>query len=301
MTATDLQRSPTSASLLLSSDPQHQNTLDASRLNSPDVAAQHLGGPPDLLQSPSQQMFPTPSPYDLTDRTSRRAYLRQVRKGPSFSQVQIDRALTIIQYHRATSHKSFVKIRNELLRGSIAGLTHLSATDVDNAVAMFGPCAHCLAGKMRSPSQTPLQVPSNLTPGQAWEVDFLFTYHNNSPTKRPILICVCVLTGYLVAIPLPSRGSVDVERAGQILHRVLTAHFPTALQTQDLRIHADHESVFGTLAAQIPGCKLCPRPIGDHANRVERYIGIIEERVDAQVHETLRCPYGLASFRVLIF
>ena len=247
-----------------------------------DVPMSNLGGTSPV---PESQISIAPSPYELVDRTARRQYLRKVRSGKTLTSTQLNRALIVMAYHRASGHKSMTKIRQEIQRGSLVGLEAITTTDVDNAVATFGPCSHCLAGKMRSPSQTSNAIPSNAVPGQYWELDFMFTHHANAHTKHPILICVCLLTGFIICIPLPSRGIPDVERAGQILHRAINSNFPAALATGIIRIFNDHEPSFQMLAAQIPGCRAEPRPIGDHANTVERYIGIIGERLDAHVHQ----------------
>jgi hypothetical protein len=222
---------------------------------------------------------------DLGYSPSRHGKAKQLAQSYGITQAAFDRALTVLAYHSATGHKSLDKIKEELLSGAITDLGDITAQDVQTCIDLFGPCPHCLAGKMKSQKQMPNPIPDDALPGQHWEIDLMFTHFANSSQKHPIIIMVDLVTGYLVAIPLPSKGAADIDKAGLAFKRLLSAAFPKAMESQSISLYSDHERALNSMAAHVLGAKWKPRPIGDHANTVERYVGIIKERMEAQLHD----------------
>ena len=214
--------------------------------------AEQLGG--------TTMLQPTPQPAQLLDNDlgyspSRNSKAKQLAQSYGVSQVAFDRALQVLLYHSACGHKSLEKIKEELLSGAITDLADITAKDVQTCIDLFGPCPHCLAGKMKSQKQRSNSIPSDALPGQHWEIDLMFTYFANSPQKHPIIIMVDLVTGYLVAIPLPSKGAADIDKAGMAFKRLLMASFPKALESQTISLYSDHEKALNSMAAHVHGAK----------------------------------------------
>jgi hypothetical protein len=211
-----------------------------------------------------------------------------------YTKYQLRKALRILNYHQATSHKSFDKIKLEIKRGALQDIEDLTELDVDICIDLFGPCPQCLAGSMRNNPQSSNIIPDTALPGQYWEIDYVHHFYNNSAKKKCSLLAVCIKSGHLIFIPVESRSSADAVKAGTSFNKYLKAHFPKAVLSNDIHIYSDHESALKSFSEPILGCKPHPRPIGDHANRVERWIGIIEQRANSTIKEIFD-TYGIVT------
>ena len=269
--------------------------------NGTSVTVGNSGGPVDNNQQ-NVNLKLSPTILDLSSCRSRKAYANRVHRqsviASPYTKYQLRKALRILNYHQATSHKSFAKIKEEIKRGALIDIEDLTELDVDICIDLFGPCPQCLAGSMRNNPQSSNIIPDTALPGQYWEIDYVHHFYSNSAKKKSSILAVCIKSGYLIYIPVESRSSADAVKAGASFNKYLKAHFPNAVRSNDIHIFSDHETALKSFCEPTLGCKPHPRPIGDHANRVERWIGIIEQRANSTVQDVLD-TYGIVTPGVL--
>jgi len=160
-----------------------------------------------------------PSTLDLISCKSRKAYANRVHResiiASPYTNYQLRKALCILNYHQATSHKSFAKIKLEIKRGALQDVEDLKElqVDVDICIDLFGPCPQCLAGSMRNNPQSLNIIPDTVLPGQYWEIDYVHHFYSNSAMKKSSILAVCIKSGHLIFIPVESRSSADAVKA----------------------------------------------------------------------------------------
>jgi hypothetical protein len=87
-------------------------------------------------------------------------------------------------------------LKNNNLEG-----THLTAQDVRNAAAIYGPCIACLQGKMKAPREPTSTAPLATAIGEKIHCDIL-PIPTSIGGNNFILYCVDDKSDYVVAVPM---------------------------------------------------------------------------------------------------
>ena len=190
---------------------------------------------------------------------------------------QLRRAEEAEQLHHDRNHPSDDALCADLSHGKIPWST-LTCPDVRLNRSLRGPCAHCLAGKMKAP-RTPSSTSAPATsPGAVLSFDI-----HQLPETSP--------GGFTHAIHVVDEHSGKLDIIGSISKTTLAIsravrHLIVEYNADGHRVghmHGDAEKVNASLlsALGLLGIKLQLSLPGEHAKRIERYERTLNERATA--------------------
>jgi hypothetical protein len=192
--------------------------------------------------------------------------------------------LSIIKKHNIRSHQQ-LKARSQRLPNQISANQQQLRGDMPTNEANIQPL-QILIKRNPTTGNGELSLSSqhitNALSGQLWELDFMDIHHDNSPAKKPILIAVSQVSGYVVAIPMDSKSESALINAGRTFTRMLNKEFPALLKALKIQSFDDPKAAMTLLASKIQNRPTLHR---DNLNTVGRYIGIIQDRMNTIIGE----------------
>ena len=203
-----------------------------------------------------------------------------------YSQMQKRRAFEALRLHQALNHRS-VAFMIELLESGALVNTELTRADVLNMQAIYGRCIACDRAKAKAPPPTAWAIPTDAIPGEYWEADLFYVPGDNQLKKKPLMLCVDMVSGTEIILNMESRSRKAFTNAGKRFGTKLKALFPEALR---IRVRTDREHAFRHFATSFRGGIWVKCPNGSHPTTVERHIGVIKECMVAKLQEL---PYNL--------
>lgn len=192
-----------------------------------------------------------------------------------FSLAQQNQAEAVRRFHMCLCHPSDKTLINALNAGCILG-TRFTAKDVKNAELLFGPCPHCLAGKVTRPHYTASLNPPADSVGSILHCDIFCFAEPTIGGNRFYLLVVDEFSGFLIFHPLTSKSTPSLESA---FNEVIA--FYACYQHKLSLIETDSESNLAACATFLASRQVLLRqvPPYQHAQRVERYVRTILDKV----------------------
>jgi hypothetical protein len=185
------------------------------------------------------------------------------------------RAAKVMQLHEACSHPSDTTLTLALNNGLLIG-TPLTARDVLNARDIYGPCPACIAGKITKPTFTASTNEPAYRTGQTIHVDILGLHEASIGGYLHYLFCVDEFSSFKTLIPVRTKQTTDLL----IGFTDLKAQYATYKHNIQ-KIQCDSESSLAscTTGLGLQGISLATVPPYQHAQRVERHVRTVNDRV----------------------
>jgi hypothetical protein len=190
------------------------------------------------------------------------------------SSAQLAKAKQAWKLHHALGHPGLDSLSNSLNAGVILGCS-ATTKDLRLAYKLFGPCSHCLAGKITKPSYKPSLTTPVTSVGEYVHMDLIPLSKVSLGGSKFGLIVVDEFSGFLILITLNSKSTKSLERAiTEVISR---------FKRHNHRIRnliTDSESNFSACSTFIGLCGIVPKqvPPYQHAQRMERYVRTINDR-----------------------
>jgi hypothetical protein len=212
--------------------------------------------------------------------------LQSVTAYPSLSNVKfnheqmerIEMAGALLKY---LHYPSTTAVATTISMGAFSMASPLDAKDIHNYDQLYGPNPHYLAGKY---SQKPM--PSSLNPpapsvGYALNMDIRKLKSKSPQGFTHAIHVVSEHEGYFSVIPAKTASGTDLFDA-------LYSYIATTYNAKGHKVvvaHADAESVMKSMRANFGsiGITLTLSPPGQHAQRCERYIQTMDNRVRSTI------------------
>jgi hypothetical protein len=166
------------------------------------------------------------------------------------------------------------------LNNNIFPGTTLSGQDVRNSIALFGPCPHCIEGKMRAPSEPSSNSQPASAIGEIIHIDYIPLPEESIAKNRCLWFAVDEFSGYIYAIASPSKSKSDVIH---VFNRII-AHFAAfghRSKLQNFRSDDDVAIKAAIFHLNSLGINLATTPKDLHEKRAERMIQTIKSRARA--------------------
>ena len=209
-----------------------------------------------------------------------------------YTEAQQERAQQAVALHEAMGHPSDAALIEMLKSPSLINCP-ISASDVSNARAIYGPCSVCLEGKPRpvKGSNASLDQFTVTAPGQLLHVDVAFIQ------KVPHLFCVDDLSGFMSMVRLISKASVAVQNGLLTIINFYRSHLKVVQM-----VSSDHEAVFLSCEQFLNshGIKYRARIPGEHEVIAERGMRRVREAMRTKMLElTYQLPVTFLPFLAL--
>lgn len=210
----------------------------------------------------------------------------------SFSKEQTERAKEVRSLHYALLHPSdnslIVALKNGLMLG-----TRLTESDVKNAAKILGPCIHCMAGKITRPTYTTSMAEPAKSVGAIVHCDLYCFKEPIIGNSKFALISLDEFSGYLSYYPLENKSRRTIQDNG--FFKLVGKY--KSFKKEITKIETDAEV---TLASCEPflgslGIQLKQVPPYQHAQRIERYVRTIKDRIRCVLDQLV---YELPSFLI---
>jgi hypothetical protein len=202
---------------------------------------------------------------------------------------EVRRAKQVIKLHTDSGHPSNKYLKLALKNGVILG-SCLTERDVDLCERIFGKCIHCIAGKSTIPSQGVSNSPPATKVGEIVHVDILAFPSLTLAKNKYFVFALDEFSGFLTMIPLQSKDLHDLNKGlEQLINEFKT--FSHIIK----KIVSDSESVLISCTNFLggKGIEMNHSPPYQHAQRVERYVRTLNERMRT-ILDSL--PYDLPLF-----
>lgn len=222
---------------------------------------------------------------DLCDKV--KAYYKVYEKTERhYSAEERDRAKSANELCNQLGHPSDQAVITALDNGLFSQL-HLTSQDFRNARDIYGPCPHCIEGKMRlSKEKTSISPPANEI-GEHLHGDLIILRNKSIGGYNFILFMVDEKSGYCIGVPLETKGKKSIEDAmkGMVQEYNQYGH-------KVLKITCDDERTLMSAKAELAalGVHLDSTPPDLHEKRAERYIQTLKRRKAAMLASL---PYEL--------
>ena len=195
------------------------------------------------------------------------------------------KAQQAIQLHQALRHPSD-KALSAMLSGNSTLNSEISAVDLANARAIYGPCPHCLEGKPyphEGSHETFDPGGEPQKPGELLHVDIVYI------DGRPRLFSVDHVTGYISIIIMESKSRKSVEKAYEQLINSYLANSKVVKM-----ISSDHEATLKSCESYLGsrGVKTALRIPYEHEKVAERSVRMLREKMETTRREL---PYDLPT------
>lgn len=196
--------------------------------------------------------------------------------GHKYSKEQKQRAAEVIKLHSTLCHPSDKILITALNSGLIIG-TQLTPQDVHNARAIYGPCIHCIAGKtVRKPYPQRSQAPPAEKVGDIVHVDI---YVFGTPTiggNKHCLFSVDEYSGYIHFVTIKDKTQLSLEEG---FYKLIGEYKSNGHTIK--KISTDSETNLTACQSFLghQGVKLHQSPPYQHAQRVERYVRTVKDRM----------------------
>lgn len=209
-----------------------------------------------------------------------------------FSKEQTQRAKEVRSLHYALLHPSdnslIVALKNGLMLG-----TRLTESDVKNAAKILGPCIHCMAGKITRPTYTTSMAEPAKSVGAIVHCDLYCFKEPIIGNSKFALISLDEFSGYLSYYPLGNKSKQTIQDNG--FFKLVGKY--KSFKKEITKIETDAEA---TLASCEPflgsmGIQLHQVPPYQHAQRIERYVRTIKDRIRCVLDQLV---YELPSFLI---
>jgi hypothetical protein len=194
----------------------------------------------------------------------------------SYSTKQKTRAADVLKLHYMLGHPSNITLKSAIESGNIIN-TNLVAADVDIYAAIYGPCPHCVVGKVNKPSyESSTSAPKSMI-GERVHMDLKQMKEQQADGGHTwLLISVDQYSGYMHAVTTKTKSKEDVWTA----FKIIIAWY----KSYNHRIHeimTDSESTFKSLqnAIRLLGIKALFTTPYQHEQRIERHIQVINQRI----------------------
>ena len=193
------------------------------------------------------------------------------------------RAQEAIQLHNALDHPSD-KAMAEMLKSPSMINVPITAQDLANARAIYGPCPHCLEGKPHPHvgKHRSFDGESEPTkPGELLHVDIVYI------AGDPYLFSVDHVSGYMNLFHMKSKSKASLQKGFEQLINFYRSNLKVVRM-----ISSDHEVVIKSSEVYLNGLsvKLALRIPYEHEKTAERYVRMIREKMEAKLREL---PYRL--------
>ena len=198
---------------------------------------------------------------------------------PIFTPEQVERAHKVRHFHIVLGHPSDATLTRAFNNGLVIG-TELTATDVSNAHLILGDCTGCLAGKRIKPSYYSKKDEPAAVVGQVLHADiFILTPEDGKLTyggSDVMLFVVDEFSGYLTIKNMKDKSKNELIRAFNLIISEYRAY-----GHEILKIKSDSENNLKSCKPHLNnnGIKYKATPPYQHAQRVERYVRSIKQRM----------------------
>jgi hypothetical protein len=200
---------------------------------------------------------------------------QKVTSNKSYSKEQRWRALQV-KYLLKFAHMSNSTLKRALDTGVFAG-TALTSADVDVYIDIYGPCSSCICGKLTRPSY---RKPSDTAPtvrtgqhlwGDLWPFDEIVVGVFNN-----YIIGIDEHSDYGTALPIDTKHTPKVLNGLLGMVSMYGRHGHTVE-----KIVTDSENTFRACEVELGmrGIELTHTPPYQHAQRVERFVRTVKDRM----------------------
>jgi hypothetical protein len=244
------------------------------------------------VESYSQEAFTTTQDDKLSDNITREEEVDKKKQMIVYTKEQIARAQEVIKLHLSLDHPSNYNLINALNNGIILG-TRLTEQDVVRSEHVFGKCIHCIAGKTVKPAFKPSESEPAEKIASIIHADIHTFSDLTIGSNVGCIISVDEFSCYIYVVMLKSKSMLYLNLAFDdiISHYKLYGHSVVKFQTDsesNLGACTIHLTEVGVILEQVPPYQ--------HAQRIERYIRTINDRVrailDTLVYELPPKLYG---------
>jgi hypothetical protein len=209
-----------------------------------------------------------------------------------YTKEQVSRANEVIKLHQSLDHPSNRILINALNNGIILG-TRLTERDVVRSEHIYGRCIHCIAAKTTKQSFKASKSEPAEKVGSIVHADLHSFAETTIGGNEGHIICVDEFSCYMYVVMLKSKSMFYLNLAFDdiISHYKLYGHTIKKFQT-------DSESNLGACTVHLNEMKVLLEqvPPYQHAQRIERYVRTINDRVratlDTLVYELPPKMYG---------
>lgn len=232
------------------------------------------------LPDPAHHLPPLPPPPERNQWTVTPVPLPiGDRQGRHLSAEEQGRASEAWKLCTTLGHPGHDKIAKDLDNNCYRD-THLTSSDVRNAVNFYGPCPACMEAKMRPPPEPTSTSPPANNVGEAIHADIWQFKAKTLGGHTHGLIAVDEKTGYVFLIPMPTKHTTALMEACKEIINFFHSYGHTVK-----RLCTDSENnllaLKGFLAAN--SILYVSLPPGLHEKRIERYVQTIKRRRDAML------------------
>jgi hypothetical protein len=197
-----------------------------------------------------------------------------------------EKHLTPEQLHRAKrawnlcsllGHPGFDKIATDLDNG-VHPNVDLTSHDVRNAVYKFGPCPHCMEGKMNNPKAVSSTSPPANEIGEHLHADLIKLETVCIGGYTQLLVAVDEKSAFFSVIPAVSKGTQSLCDCFDSMVAIYASfgHRVTKITTDSEPVLKACKNHLGLM-----GIQLTNTPPDLHERRVERYIQTLKKRKNA--------------------
>lgn len=193
----------------------------------------------------------------------------------SYSVEQKHRARLAWSIHHALGHPGYSSLSKSFDAGVILGC-RITSADLKLAYVLFGKCSHCQAGKITKISFKPSLNPPASMVGERVHVDIWPLSVTSLGGAKYVLVGVDEFSGFLTVGKLISKSQTSLEEALASLFSMYKRY-----KHEVGSIITDSESNFGACDTFIGLHGAIPKQIPpyQHAQRIERYVRTINDRV----------------------
>jgi hypothetical protein len=189
------------------------------------------------------------------------------------------RAKEVYEFCGFLGHTGMKNLRKALVHGSYHNDTNLTATDLDNALKLFGPCPGCTQGKMVAPKALSSTEEPARAIGDRVYCDIVPFPENCKGVMGDLvgkLFGVDEKTGYVVVVGIKTKK--QVVDATLTLLSIYNMH-----GHQVKHLVFDDEKIVNSIRDAVAKYKIrvTTTPAGMHNKRSERYTRTLKERMSA--------------------
>eukprot|EP01041_Mallomonas_annulata_P010800 gene10800-22546_t len=225
----------------------------------------------------NQELSKPMSSSSAIDNNLSQASLRTPNKVEvsTYSTDQIKRANKVRYLHCVLGHPSKGVLVNALSNGVITG-TRFTSNDINITELILGPCPHCIRGKVTQQSFRPSDSTPSDRPGSTIHCDIMALPELSIGGNRFVLFTVDDFSGYISLVGL-------VDKEVKTLCKGIDSLIATYSQHKIIinNILTDHESNLSACLTylNLKGIKLHQTPPYQHAQKCERYVRTIKDRI----------------------